>query len=499
MRLQLIGVLGLLALASGCTPSARPADGGTGGGGGGGGSAGGIGGGTGGGLADPCPALAADAGAFDGYTSLLGCLRSTASAAQKDQAIAGFVSAVDARDGFPIVNGTQLVFVYVRDAKYDLAVGGGPTEHFDPALRNEPLRVAGEFGAWAPSAMAKEDRDFFHAVVPVAEPAAGKRWRYKFVAADGAGADAWFSDPLSRRFDYDANGRISIVRGGATQGHLEWLRSVHATQLNVDRPISFYVPRGYDTGTQRYPVLYMHDGNNLFDPDQPSAAPTSWEADAEAEAEIGAGRAREFIIVAVPNDANRMGEYTQGPDVVSGMTVGGDGDKYADFLVRELKPLVDAKYRTLPARESTGILGSSLGGLISYYIGLKYPGTFKFVGGMSSTFDWGTPNMIELFQQATGLSTRDQVFYLDSGGGPPATGPCPFDGPNDGADNYCETLSMKTVLETAGLTTYPADANSAPLMPANVDIMHWWEPNALHTEASWHARIHRVYWLFFRP
>lgn len=487
--MRLTTLLGVVALASGCAPA-------TGGPGDGGGAGGG---GAGGGQGAACAALAPDAGAFDGYRALLGCLRSPAPAAQKDQAIAGFVSAVEAGDGFPLVEGDQLVFVYVRDATYDLQVGNGPAERFDPALRNAPLRVAGEFGAWQPAAMAREDRDFFHAVVPVAEPAAGKRWRYKLVAADGAGADVWFSDPLSRRFDYDASGRISLVRGGAAQGHLEWLRAVHATRLGVDRPIYLYLPRGYDTGARRYPVLYMHDGNNLFDVDQPRSAPVSWDADAVAEAEIAAGRAREFVIVGVPNDANRMGEYTQGPDVVGGVTVGGDGDEYADFLVRDLKPLVDARYRTLPARESTGIIGSSLGGLISYYAGLQYPGTFKFVGGMSSTFDWGTPNMVTLFSQATGLATRDQVFYLDSGGAPPPSGACPFDGPYDGTDNCCETLAMKRVLETAGLTTYPVDANASPLLPVNIDIMHWWEPNAPHDEASWHARLQRPYRLFFRP
>ncbi|MHB8878859.1 MAG: alpha/beta hydrolase [Myxococcaceae bacterium] len=452
---------------------------------------------------DPCEQVTSAAADLDNYTGVLACLRAATSLdAAKDQAIATFVNTADSRGGFPLAASGQVVFVYVKDARWDVEVGKRPEEHFDAANRQEPLRVAGDFNAWDPAqgALKAEGRGFFHAALTLAAPA-GKRWKYKLVAKNAGGGDVWFSDPLSRRFDFDANGRISLVRGGDTQGHLEWIRTVHAAQLNVDRPIYLYVPRGYDVApaTTRYPVLYMHDGNNVFDPDQPRAAGASWDADGTAEAEISAGRAREFVIVGVPNNENRFGEYTHNTDVVGGQTVGGDGDKYADFLVHDLKPAVDGRYRTLTGRESTGLLGSSLGGLISYYVGLKNPAVYKYVGGMSSTFGWGTPTAITLFSQAADLSTRDQVYYLDSGGGPPSAGPCLYPANDDSTDNYCETLAMKSALETLGVNRYPLDPDATTLMPADVNVMHWWTQGAPHNEAAWRVRLHRVFRLFFRP
>jgi predicted alpha/beta superfamily hydrolase len=451
---------------------------------------------------DTCAQVTPSAPDLENYAALLVCLRDAAAlGAAKDMAIATFVDAVETHDGFPLVGEGKVVFVYVKDARFDVEVGKRAEEHFDLANRGDPLRVAGDFNTWDATAapLTAEDRGFYHRALPLA-PAA-QRWGYKFIAK-GGGADVWFSDPLSRRFDYDSNGRLSVVRGGDAQGHLEWMRSVHAAQLAVDRPIYMYVPRGYDSSAaaaKRYPVLYMHDGNNLFDVDQPRAASATWDVDAVAEAEITAGRAREFIVVGVPNNDNRFGEYTHTTDVVGGSTVGGDGDKYVDFLVSDLKPLVDQRYRTQPGRESTGILGSSLGGLISYYAGLKKPAVFKYVGGMSSTFDWGNPTVISLYGLATDLASRDQVFYLDSGGAPPATGPCKFDGFDDSADNYCETLAMKAQLEALGVNRFPLDPDASPLMPANINVMHWWTSGAPHFETAWHDRLHRVMRLFFRP
>jgi hypothetical protein len=170
--------------------------------------------------------------------------------------------------------------------------------------------------------------------------------------------------------------------------------------------------------------------------------------------------------------------------------------------VHDLKPRIDARWRTEPGRASTGILGSSLGGLISFYLGLRYPDVFRYVGGMSSTFDWGkigltNPTVLDLYSGTADLGTHDQVYYLDSGGGPPASGPCV--NPGDGSDNYCSTTAMVAILGMKGIQTFPLDPNAVPLMPANIDIYHWWEPNAQHNETSWHARVHRPLRLFFRP
>lgn len=432
------------------------------------------------------------------YDAILGCLRNPAeAAAAQATAVQVFVSAVESHGGFPIRAGGDAVFVYVRDAAYDPGVSDG--------MRKDPVRLAGEFNAWSPTAMTAEKAGFFHAQAPFSGDGS-KRWGYKLVAKDGAGQDVWFADPFARRFVYDANGELSLVTGEDAVGHLEWLRRVHATQLDNDRPVYLYVPRGYDSpasAARRYPVLYMHDGNNLFFPD---AMWGGWKADAVADDEIGHGRAKEFIIVGAPNNADRMNEYTHTADTVGGTVYPGKGAQYADFLVHDLKPLVDARYRTLADKANTGVLGSSLGGLVSYYIALQHPDVFKYVGGMSSTFGWGMPpnqTILDLYAGATDLGTRGQVFYLDSGGSPPpgGVGDCTYTLADDSgdSDNFCVTLRMKDILVAAGYDTFPDDPSADRLTPDGVDILHWWEDGAQHNEAAWNERLPMTFRLFFRP
>jgi predicted alpha/beta superfamily hydrolase len=440
---------------------------------------------------------------LENYDALVECLRSEAEESVKREAISTFVATAESREGFPLVGAGRVVFVYVRSAQHDREDDARAEEDFDPGRRREPIRVAGDFNDWdgADAELRRESGDFFHRSFKMIV-SADDRWCYKLVAKDSTGEDVWFSDPLSRRFDFDENGRISLVRGGDARGHLEILRDVVSPSLGVARDVYVFVPRGYDFATNRYPVLYMHDGNNLFDISQPNSVFSTWDVDAVSEAETGAGRVREHLIVGIPNNANRMAEYTHVEERIDGQVLGGDGDAYARFIVSELKPLVDARYRTRPERENTAILGSSLGGLISFYIGFKHPEVFKYVGGMSSTFGWGSnlsnPTMIDLYASAADLSTRGQVFYLDSGGGPPEGG-CSTVASWEGSDNYCDTLRMKSVLEAKGIDTYPADPNAERLQPEGIDIYHWHEPGAEHNEAAWKARMFRPLRLFFRP
>jgi hypothetical protein len=422
-------------------------------------------------------------------------------------AIARFVSAVEGRGGFPIIGGGSVRFVYVREAQYDVEDDRSSTsEDFSLERRAEPITVAGDFNAWNERSLAMRavGRGLFVAT-HAAEPTAASRWGYKFVARDGAATTVYFSDPLSRRFQYDTNGRISFVRGGSSAGHLEWIRSVRATRLMNERPIFLYVPPGYDQrASDRFSVLYLHDGNNAFDVAQPRSAPASWDVDAASDAEILAGRASPFIIVAIPNNDARMNEYTHTTDVISGMRLGGRGDDYVDYIVSDVKPTVDRRYRTRASRESTAIIGSSLGGLISFHAGLRRPDVFSMVGGMSSTFEWGgfgggTDTMLARFGATAGLSGRAQRFYLDSGGGPAGDGTCTFDGVDDPRDNYCETLEMRRILVAAGINTFPLEPDAPVLSPRDANIYHWYERGAPHSETAWRQRFFRAVRFFFAP
>jgi hypothetical protein len=141
-----------------------------------------------------------------------------------------------------------------------------------------------------------------------------------------------------------------------------------------------YLPRGYTQNTtKRYPVLYMHDGQNVFDPGGDYG---SWSAETAATREITQGRMRETIIVAVNNTANRMSEYGTPQD-------GYTGNYYLLYLVNNVKPNIDSTYRTLTGMMDTGNMGSSLGGLISAYIGLS-TNVFGLIGAVSPSYWYGS-------------------------------------------------------------------------------------------------------------
>ena len=157
----------------------------------------------------------------------------------------------------------------------------------------------------------------------------------------------------------------------------------HSPQLENQRALIVYLPPGYEDDPQkRYPVLYMHDGNNIFDA---RAASVEWRADETAEDLIRTGQIGGLIIVGIFNNADRHNEYTPFRDSNRG---GGRGDTYLAFIVETVKPFIDKTYRTQPGREHTGIAGSSLGGLISLYAVHKYPQVFSRAGVISPALWW---------------------------------------------------------------------------------------------------------------
>lgn len=457
-----------------------------------------------------CGEIGGELTAFGALTAFGDCLRSSAGTADKEAALARFVDFIEARGGFPIVEAGQSTFIYLKRGSFDVEDDARDSaEDFEEGRRNAPIEVAGDFNGWTPGTEARCDEIWngvFVCTLPIS-PSPKDRWRYKFRARDAAGAEVWFSDPLSRRFDYDDNGRISLVRGGEGQGHLERWRAF-ATELVEPRDLYIYLPPGYDLTDSRYPVLYVHDGNNLFDTRQPRSAGATWDVDGVEASELAAGRIRPHIVVGIPNSQARFDEYTHVEDRIDWegreQILGGRGEAYARFVAEEVKPAVDGRYRTLPERDSTAILGSSLGGLISYYIAWKYPELFKCVGGMSGTFGWGyflnNPRVIDLYAALGDLPAREQIYYLDAGGTYPGGG-CSIEGAYDGLgdEELCDVDRMKALLESKGIDKYPEDADRFPLQPRDANIYHYWVPGAPHSESAWNARLHRVLRFFFPP
>lgn len=178
-------------------------------------------------------------------------------------------------------------------------------------------------------------------------------------------------------------------------------------QLNRTRRIWLYLPPDYDSTTNHYPVLYMHDGQNLFD--LYTSFSGEWEVDESLNSLYDAGK-QVPIVVGIDNGGeHRIAEYTPWTNPQYG---GGEGDFYARFIVETLKPYIDENYRTLPQREHTGIMGSSLGGLISHYIGLKYQDVFSMAGVFSPSFWFSDSSYIFAYETGKNQAIR---YYLMGG------------------------------------------------------------------------------------
>ena len=154
--------------------------------------------------------------------------------------------------------------------------------------------------------------------------------------------------------------------------------------LGNRRDILVWLPPGYaKERTRRYPVLYLNDGQNVFDAATSFAG--EWRADEAATALIGTHRMRPIIMVAIPNmGAARADEYLASRD----RNMGGRGDLYGRFLTSELKPFIDRTYRTKRGPKDTGILGSSLGGLVALHLGMTRPDVFGLLGVVSPSVWW---------------------------------------------------------------------------------------------------------------
>lgn len=218
-----------------------------------------------------------------------------------------------------------------------------------------------------------------------------------------------------------ANNQVSII---ATDFYIP--------QLDRTRRIWIYLPNDYNTETKNYPVLYMHDGQNLFD--AATAFAGEWEIDETLhdlqamQGDYGA------IVVGIDNGGSlRLDEYSPWVNPSYG---GGDGDEYVDFLVQTLKPYIDANYRSLTDREHTGIAGSSMGGLISLYAALQYQDIFGKVGVFSPSL-WFSDSVFDFAELHP--KTQNMAFYFLAGA-------------LEGTQMVADMQAMRNLLLTTGFT-----------------------------------------------
>lgn len=330
--------------------------------------------------------------------------------------------------------------------------------------------LAGDHDQWSPEAMT-EDQGFAWIV----EPTIPENDHYKFT--DG---QTWLADPWARSVRYDSFGELSVAR--ATGERLDRWFGIGDAALQK-RTVRAWVPEGVITHE-----LYVHDGQNLFDP---GAAWGGW----HLQDTVPSG----MLLVGIDNTPARMDEYTHVTDVITagGSFVGGKGDDYAAFLHDTVRPLIRVQYGE-PG--PVGVMGSSLGGLISLEIAYKYPDEYVFAASLSGTMGWGSigsgihhETMIERYD---GLH-QPPFLYLDSGGDDGGS-PCvdsDADGIDDDAqeasDNFCENVQMKQTLLDAG---YQPATDGGPYK--GFDLFYWHEAGAEHNEAAWAARVFRPLQIF---
>jgi predicted alpha/beta superfamily hydrolase len=183
--------------------------------------------------------------------------------------------------------------------------------------------------------------------------------------------------------------------------------TMEVPQLKTTRKIWLYLPQGYETSTEKYPVIYMHDAQNLFD------AKTSFAGEWNVDEKLDSLKAQ-VIVVGIENGGEkRINELTPYKNAKYG---GGDTDKYLEFIAKTLKPEIDKKYRTKPNAKNTTIMGSSLGGLTSFYAVIKYPEVFGKAGVFSPAF-WINRNEInDLMAKSKKLKAKIYFLCGDSEG-----------------------------------------------------------------------------------
>jgi predicted alpha/beta superfamily hydrolase len=237
-------------------------------------------------------------------------------------------------------------------------------------------------------------------------------------------------------------------------------RKFPSSALGYERDLIVWLPPGYENeAKRRYPVLYVHDGQNLFDP-ATAFAGVAWQLDETAAALVRAEKIEPMIIVGIANTMARLEEYTPKR-----------GRKYAAFLIDELKPFIDRTYRTLPDRQHTGVLGSSLGGLISLYLVWWHPETFSMAGCLSGSWMWDNTASLRMAASEKPPTPLLRI-YLDHGS-------------EDAEGNQAWVYrSMRDALINRGFVL-------------GKNLAYHYGLNDEHNEASWGRRVWRPLVFFF--
>ena len=245
-------------------------------------------------------------------------------------------------------------------------------------------------------------------------------------------------------------------------GDIRTHEKFHSEHLEHDRTVLVYLPPGYAaSSTKRYPVLYLHDGQNVFD--RATSVGEEWRVDETAQALIENGAIEPLIIVGIYNTGeHRIDEYTPTADAEKKM--GGKADQYGRMLVEEIKPFIDREYRTRPDPANTGLGGSSLGGLLTLHLGIRRPDVFGKLAALSPSVWWDNKVIV---REVTELPGKPNLrIWLDAG-------------TQEGEEVIADARALKAALIAKGWVE-------------GQDLAYAEAEGAQHNEASWASRVDSV-------
>lgn len=359
-----------------------------------------------------------------------------------------------------------------------------------PNTPNKPIYIVGDhpnLGGWRPNSIFLSRRDDGRYEITLDLPAGN--YEYKFTRGGWPSVEKSDSnaDIPNRRLTVTGDATVEVtvanwaglepVKRATVTGELQFHRDMKSKHLKNTRTIAVWLPPGYGNDKDhRYPVFYMHDGQNLFDA-ATAAFGVEWQADETADRLIRAKKIEAIIIVGIYNTPNRTDEYT--PDRDTERDAGGQGDDYAKFIIEELKPMIDREYRTRPDRENTAIGGSSLGGLISLQIAMDHPDVFGKCAAVSPTLMWNDDAILKRIREQHAEPLKQVRLWFDMG-----------DGEGRQIDFYSTAMRKTDQLE--------AMLKKAGRKP-NLDYKYEKVEGGEHNEASWAKRLDPILSFLFPP
>ncbi|MFN3529708.1 MAG: alpha/beta hydrolase-fold protein [Bacteroidia bacterium] len=345
---------------------------------------------------------------------------------------------------------------------------------------NDPIFIAGTFNGWNPGNQQYTLSDLWNGDKYISLPAGTGQIAFKFTRGSWASVEGNANGGQRPNRTYTFGPAFDTVfihilswedlhggGGGSTAtAQVQLLTdSFFIPQLNRHRRITLYLPPNYQQDTSlRFPVIYMHDGQNLFDAQRSFAG--EWEVDETLDFLHNLGDPG-IIVVGIDNaGAQRINEYSPWVNPSYG---GGQGDDYVDFIVHSLKPYIDQHFRTDSSRDATAIMGSSMGGFISQYAAMKYQQVFSKAGVFSPSLWFSS----EIFNQVGQTGRLHPMrFYLLAG----------------------ELESSTMVLQTAQLRNQML---SFGFSPSEVKLVV--KADGQHSEWFWRREFGPAYqWLFGR-